>query len=320
MQRACDGPGSAATPFMAFRLRSDESVTDGLQRLVRKELKAARDGLRQTSPPSDEAIHEARKSVKKVRAIAQLIDADDGRGLAASSKTLRGVSRTLSALRDADAMVEMLTELRKRNPRLISEHSFARLRRWLAGRKQLAMDAADRDEAWSRVDRRLRKARRAAKRWRPTHPRFGALAAGIRSAHKRGRKTLAIAKDTGRAADFHEWRKEMKALWYALRLIEDCATGIRKGVEQLHSAERFLGDDHNLVVLCAELSQDASVCGGPSDLDRLRLAIDRYQKSLRAQAIAATRRIYALKSGAFLRSVKRAWKPRSDRTTRRTAA
>src|SRR5262245_1535912 len=227
-----DGAKSATVADMAFQLRSDESVADGLRRLARKELRNTRNGLRQESPPSDEAIHEARKSVKKVRAIAHLIDADDGKGLAASPKKLRRVSRTLSALRDVDAMIQMLTQLRERNPRLMSEHSFAPLERWLSGRRQLAMDAAVRDDVWSDIDRQLRKARRASARWRPAHARFGALAAGIRSAHKRGSKALARARDSGRASDFHEWRKEMKALWYSLRLIEDCAVGIRRNVEQ----------------------------------------------------------------------------------------
>jgi len=306
---------------VAFQLLWDESVTDGLRRLARNELKAAREGLRQQTPPADEAIHEARKSIKKVRAIVQLIDADDGRGLADSPKKLRAVSRTLSALRDADAMIEMLTKLRKKNPRLMSEHSFARLRRWLSGRKQAAMDAAARDDAWTAIDRRLKKVRGAAKRWRPAHARFSALAAGIRSAHKRGRKALAQAQESGKAADFHEWRKEMKALWYALRLMAGCAEGVHKDVEQLHHAERWLGDDHNLVVLCAELSNDSSVCGGPPELERVRLAIDRYQKVLRGQAVAATRSIYAQKSGAYVRSVKRAWKAGAKRsaTSRRAA-
>jgi len=202
----------------------------------------------------------------------------------------------------------------------MSEHAFARLRRWLSGCKQSAMDAAKRDDAWTAVERRLKKVRSGAKRWRPSHPRFGALAAGIRSAHKRGRKALAQAKDSGGAADFHEWRKEMKALWYSLRLVEGCATGIRKDVEQLHHAERWLGDDHNLVLLCAELSKDASVCGGPLELDRVRLAVDRYQKVLRGQAMAATRRIYAQKSAAYVRSVKRAWKARKTDQRARAAA
>jgi len=306
---------------VAFRLRSNESVADGLRRLARKELKAARNALRHT-PPGDENIHEVRKSLKKVRAIAQLIDADDGHGLGGSPKALRRASRTISALRDADAMLEMLTKLRKRNPRLISEHSFARMHRWLSSRKQSALDAAEQDDAWSDVDRRLKNARREAKSWRPSHSRFGSLAAGIRSAHKRGRKAVVRAKKSGRASDFHEWRKEMKELWYTLRLVEDCAAGIRKNVRQLHDAETWLGDDHNLAVLCLELSKDASVCGAPAELDGVRRAVDRYQKSLRGQAVAATHRIYAQKSGAYVRGVKQAWKKRrraAPATSRRAA-
>ena len=87
---------------MAFQLRSDESVSQGLQRLARKELKSARSAVNGARAPNDEAIHEARKSVKKVRAILQLIEDDDGEGLGRSEKRLR------SELRDAAAMVETL--------------------------------------------------------------------------------------------------------------------------------------------------------------------------------------------------------------------
>src|SRR4051812_6805516 len=96
---------------MAYRLRRDESVANGLRRLGRKEPGAAAVELRRTTPPADEAIHDARKSVKKARAILQVIDADDGSGLSGCRKRLRSVNRTLSALRDADAMIEVLTKL-----------------------------------------------------------------------------------------------------------------------------------------------------------------------------------------------------------------
>src|SRR5438067_6120186 len=100
---------------MAYRLRPDESVTRGLRRLATKQLESARDELRQGTPPSDEAIHEARKSIKKVRAILALIETDDGKGVGRSQKRLRAVGHTLSALRDADAMLGILTKLRSRN-------------------------------------------------------------------------------------------------------------------------------------------------------------------------------------------------------------
>src|SRR5262249_42623314 len=157
-------------------------------------------------------------------------------------------------------MVEILEKLRGRNPRLFDEHTFARIRRHLASRKQAAMEDADESRAWRRVDRALRDLRCAAKRWRPADRGFRALAPGMRGVHRRGHRALARARKSGRAADFHEWRKALKALWYHLRLVEASAPAIRRDVQVLHRAETWLGDDHNLVVLCEELSKDASLC------------------------------------------------------------
>ncbi len=46
--------------------------------------------------------------MKKTRAILQVVGADNGQGLAKSAKRLRAINRRLSALRDADVMLETL--------------------------------------------------------------------------------------------------------------------------------------------------------------------------------------------------------------------
>jgi CHAD domain-containing protein len=301
---------------MAFRLRPDESVAHGLRRLAEKELRRARAELGRASPPTGDAIHEARKSVKKVRALLQLVEADDGRRLDACRKRLRSVSRTLSRLRDADAMLSVFEKLRKENPPLFSEHTAARLRRRLASHRREAMEIAKQKGVWKQVDRELRALRKSAPRWRAAHRGFAALAPGIRLAHRRGRKALARARKRQRAADFHEWRKEMKTLWYDLRLVEGRDSRVHKDVAALDRAETLLGDDHNAVVLCAELSKDPSVCGTAADVDRLRLAADRFQCKARTRALKAARRIYARPSRDYLRSVRRGWQGKARRPRR----
>jgi len=270
--------------------------------------------MRRSTPPSDEAIHDARKRLKKARAIMQLIETDGGSGVAGCRKRFRTVNRTLSSLRDADAKIEILTKLRKRSPALFSEHTFARLRRRLSSERTGAIAAADRDGAWPRLDKALGSLRRAAARWKPRHRRFGALARGIRSAHRRGRKALSVVRESGSAADFHQWRKAIKTLWYELRLIDRCGPRIRRDIAALDRAERAIGDDHNVVVLCAELSKDASISTGSIDVDRLRMVADRYQRALRKKALASAQRIYARKSDAYVRRIKREWKAWQRRT------
>ena len=112
------------------------------------------------------------------------------------------------------------------------------------------------------------------------------------------------AREGQRADDFHEWRKQIKALRYQLRLVQACAPAIRREAETLHRAETCLGDEHNVVVLCAELSKDSSLC----DVVRLRHAANQYQCALRKEAVAAMARMYTRKPGVFVRGIKRAWK------------
>src|SRR5213596_972790 len=133
---------------MAYRIRPDESVARGLRRLVKKQLGSARKELSRVDPPRDEAIHEARKSVKKVRAIVELIEADHGGGLKGSRKRLRKVNRALSRLRDADAMLQVLGELKQKNPDLFTEHAYARARRQLKAKKHASMKIARTDGTW----------------------------------------------------------------------------------------------------------------------------------------------------------------------------
>jgi hypothetical protein len=175
---------------MAFRLKADEPVRRGLRRLAAQQLKDARNELRGASRASDDAIHEARKSLKKARAIVQVIDADAGRHLAGSRKALRAVNRTLSPLRDADAMLGVFERLRTRTPHLIGEQTYTRVRRRLAAEKRAALTTADRRDDWKHVDRQLRALRKSARRWRQAHRGFGALERGMRDAHRRGRKAL----------------------------------------------------------------------------------------------------------------------------------
>jgi CHAD domain-containing protein len=292
---------------MAFHLRSNESVSNGLQRLARKELRSARSAVDSGRTPNDAAIHEARKSVKKVRAILQLIEDDDGRGLGRSGKRLRLVNRTLSDLRDAAATIQTLAAFRKRHPGLFSRTAFAQVRRTLVDRKRRAAKEVE-NGGWTDIDRHLQRVRRTAKNWRPAHRDAGALARGIRSAHRRGRKAMMRAQRDQRAEDFHAWRKVIKELWYALRLVDAAGGKVGRDVRTLHLAEQWLGEDHNIVVLCQQVSRDAAMLEDPLALDRFRLAADRDQVRLREKTMARARMIYQHTPASYAQSVARAWK------------
>src|SRR5882672_1152282 len=89
---------------MPYRLRKNEPVAKGIKRLAAEQIDYARGQLAQTGD-TEKAIHEARKSVKKTRALLRLV------GYGAEDKRLRNIGRALSEVRDAAAMIQVFDAL-----------------------------------------------------------------------------------------------------------------------------------------------------------------------------------------------------------------
>ncbi len=305
---------------MAFRIREDESMVHGLRRLAKKQLASAGECLDGGKSPRESAVHAARKSVKKVRAIVHLVRSDDGQGLSKSRKRLRNANRVLSQFRDADAMTETLATLLDREPRVLSEHTRARLHRQLAEHRNAVARAAADGGTWRDVADELLAIRKTVKRWSQSHQGFGGLAPGLRKTHKLGGKAMERAVDRDDADDFHEWRKEIKALWYELRLLEAFSPSVKRYVEQLDRAETALGDDHNIAVLCAFLGGSRAVADDAGAMRQFLRQADTYQQELRRTAVANTKAIYDMATGDFVREVRQAWRDRRTNRERRRPA
>jgi len=103
---------------MAFVLRPGREVGEELRKIARQELRRASTSLRGAKASSK--VHDARKRVKKIRAVVKLMsEARDGEWTK-SDRSLRTAGRLLSDLRDTDALVETLDGLRKRYPKRLS--------------------------------------------------------------------------------------------------------------------------------------------------------------------------------------------------------
>jgi len=292
---------------MAFELRPAESVRQGLRRLARKELRSAAKGLADSGASREEAIHAARRSVKKVRAILDVFDEDGGAGLKKQRRRLRALSQALSALRDADVRVETFDRLRRRAPRAMSSRTAAVVRRDLVAARQQVMTGTAPGRL-KKVRRTLLESRRAIPRWTSRHRNFGALEAAIAAAWREGRDAMRRARASGGADDYHAWRKAAKTLWYELRLIEAGGGRIRADIRALKRIEVWLGDDHNIVVLVARVFRDRAPQQLPADLDSIRRVAEDYQRQLRTKALERGRQVYAGRPPAYVARIKKLWK------------
>ncbi|MEA2297262.1 MAG: hypothetical protein QOF77_198, partial [Solirubrobacteraceae bacterium] len=102
---------------MAYRLSFTDEVPDSVRNCVREELVTARALLREgfDEDPVD-AVHEARKSIKKTRALLRLVRPGlPKRVYRSENRTLRDAARLISGARDADVMVETVEKLAERH-------------------------------------------------------------------------------------------------------------------------------------------------------------------------------------------------------------
>ncbi len=278
---------------MAFALNDRTHLDDELTRVVRRELRKASRALRNgTGIPIETVIHESRKSVKKVRAATSLLEHAGTKLPRKDRKRLKATGRALSRFRDSAAIVETLDRVRRRYPKRLADSTYGILRRALVDARN-RQSAQAKDGVATEAADALRKTRKSAKAWTPDSIGFSDLVEAIADSYRRSRKAMQRARATGHSATLHRWRKELKTLWYQLRLARPFTTGVAPLIAELKQLETELGDDHDLVVLGATLRGCRELRSMPAALrqvDRLGL---RMRQQLRRRAFSLGRRAQA---------------------------
>ena len=288
---------------MAYRLRKHESVAEALKRIVKKEFGEAERQL--TDPGSgDESVHEARKSVKKIRAALRLLARKPK--TARAQKQLRRAGRLLSPVRDADAVIETTQSLCADGHPKLSRDTCVVLASALESRKARVIDSAEHDKMEEKVVRRLRRARRSLRSLDWDDVKFADVSSELRLTYKRARRAMSVARKTGHDEDFHTWRKEIKSLWYALRLLEE-RVSVGRQVASLERMETWLGDDHNLVVLRAQIAAADRRTQEEVATSGVALLADRRQQRLRRRAVTAGAHMFDPAPKQFEERLRRLW-------------
>mgnify|MGYP003780078465 CR=1 FL=1 len=105
-------------------------------------------------------------------------------------------------------------------------------------------------------------------------------------------------------ANFHEWRKRVKYLWYHVRILEASWPPVMAALtSELDVLGDLLGEDHDLADVRGLLMRRPEAAGH----DVLLGLITQRQKELRKAALPLGRRIYAEKPGAFTARLERYW-------------
>lgn len=278
---------------MPYRITRDRPLEEEIRRIALEQID---DALEQLEADGRAArIHDARKSLKMLRALVRFVRRPLGRtAYAAQNRQLRDTGRRLSSIRDAHVVLAAIHEL---------EDGLGRGDRPLVEAVKRALEAKQRslhaDTLPASVDAarsELQSFRCTVESWRlevSIEQLVDALSRSYRAARRAYRAALAHGGDER----LHEWRKRTKDLWYQLRLLRDLWPAMTEGwIKESHRLSDLLGDDHDMGVLTSEVRTHTK---DSAALARVTGVIRSRRSELQRRACASGARVFAEKPRHF---------------------
>ncbi|MAS04673.1 MAG: metal-binding protein [Ahrensia sp.] len=281
---------------MSYRIRPGKPLTDEVVRIADHQYRQAMDVLYREPDGRHEAIHDARKRFKRLRGLFRLVRYGAPDVYADQNARLRDTARTLSAVRDATALVEALDRLSVECAQGDHHATLLAIRHRLAARRDRI--AAGQTDLHARVSAAiascedgidalaglsLPKGRKKAIR---------VLAKGAAKNYGRAQDALHRACETGDPTDWHDLRKRIKYHWMHMKLLRPAWPGVMNArAEVADLAGEALGDDHDLAVLEELVRAEPDAIGDAGEIAVLRACMKAHSLALHERIGAILRHL-----------------------------
>ncbi len=295
---------------MSYRLEPREPLAAGIKRIAREQIDQALEQLTTTPEGPDEAVHDARKRFKKVRAVLRLVRDEVGSDVYKRENVCyRDAGRRLSDVRDSYVMIETVDKVTERYSDDLDGERYAGLREKLvAEHGTLKRQILDHDKALDEVADTIQKARQRVAGWPIENNDFSAVSDGLKRVYKRGYKRLSRAYANPNPENFHEWRKRVKYLWYHTRILKSLWPDLLDELaDQTHDLADYLGDNHDLAEFRHLLLDRPNLFESESDMEDLVEAATQWQAELKVAAHQLGERIYVEKPKTFVKRIGNYW-------------
>jgi galactose mutarotase-like enzyme/CHAD domain-containing protein len=322
-----DAPLEVAAPVPArYRLDPDDPA-GSVRRVARGRVESAVKSLRQGSREDRAtAIHTARKDMKKMRSVLRLVREELGsKTYSQENRRYRDAARLLSATRDSEVLAGTLDSVLGDYPEegppvesLVRDLNQRRLTASSQGDSEVGKDLAEAAERIEAGGRRIPEWRLESSGWQLFEP-------GLKRCYTAGRRDLKKVQKQLRhdrlpeSEVMHDFRKRVKDLWYATRLLREAwPAGLEGPQEEASRLADLLGDYNDLSVLLDEIATreqaaeslvEGSEVGTDEgeDLSMLVETVRDRQQALLEDSLPIARRLYAEDPGAFTARIGSYW-------------
>jgi CYTH domain-containing protein/CHAD domain-containing protein len=308
---------AAARAERGFRLRIDQRVPVDIVRIATGQIEDVLDRLEgRTEEELGRAVHESRKSLKRLRAVTRLVRSEIGGGeFGRENACFRDAGRKLSGSRDAQVLIQAFDALcALYQVELASARLDAFRARIVSDYEGLRGRLEPGGPLFGELAAELRSAEERVGGWSFSHKGFRAVAPGLERAYRGGGGAYRVALREPTPEHLHEWRKRVKDLWYSVQLLEAAnPKRMRKLARTAHELSELLGDDHDLVVLGQHAERYRDAFPDEASLTLLLGAAERRRMELQVRAFGMGSDLYGQRPGKFVRRIERDWRKRGGR-------
>jgi CHAD domain-containing protein len=294
-----------------FAVHRHEPLGSGLRRVARGQADTAVELLTPaTGLLSDHAVHESRKAIKRLRAMARLLRGELGpRRFQRENAALRDAGRRLAGARDAEVVVDTLERLIEKDLEQPVSPGVAALRAELIVERQVAQERllADAGVAAGTAED-VQAVRRRAAHWVRPSAGFNALEPGLERTYRQGRRRFRRAEADPTVENLHDWRKRVKDLRHAAEVLAPAdPKRIGKVARRADRLGETLGADHDLAVLADLVGRSRDLFTDDAERRQVLKVIERRRGRLQRRAMKRAGKLYQRKPRRFSARMRRRW-------------
>ncbi|MDT0676067.1 CHAD domain-containing protein [Autumnicola musiva] len=290
---------------MSYKLEKQETLEDNVNRIASEEIELCISSLKNSN--IHEGIHEIRKSLKKIRALARLFRDELGeKKYKKINIFFRDVGHELAPLRDLTAHMETIEMIKARYGNHIYVNFFNSILQELEKeREELEENLKEKNFFSEYLVEQFETARENFTEWPVKSADLTIVLPSIKRTYERGRNALEEAYADPNANNFHEWRKRAKYLWHQIQLLENLwPKFFTTWADEVHILADLLGDDHDLMILNEKIKATELHLNDEKQTEILHALIKEYSDHLRIEAELQGGLVYAEKPKFFKKRTK----------------
>jgi hypothetical protein len=302
---------------MSYRIRPDKALDDEVHAAAAQQLGKAIAVLTDRPEGLHEAVHRARKHIKRVRGLYRLIARRAPEFQRRENDRLREMARTLSGVRDATALIEAGRYLHETATSKDEAKALARVIEVLTARRDrlstAETDLEDKAKAAIAICHDTLEALKAASFESGRRETARLFQKSWRRTGRKAKEALSECQTEGHTDQFHDLRKRSQDCWMHHALLRDIWPAAMHAKQlEAKALVDALGRYLDLSMLSEVTDREPHLFDGSDDRARLLEAIISRQQIARQEALAKACWVFADEPEREARTIKRLWLEAGD--------